>query len=416
MGLQELDLQKLLQKVMDEYEVERHTSFKDNDMVKLFQPGFKCCIHKNLSQVNDNKYLVKGSAGQGQWANVPWLGVFDRDITKTAQSGFYLVYLFSTNMNKVYLSLNQGWTLFKNNYDSKDRSKNIRKISEYFQNRLNSADSTMVKEIHLIENEDKRDYDLARGYEQGNIFAFEYKKNKLPSSNKLLEDLQQMLLLYAELKGNLFSVGNPEANVNFILGSEQSNELSTLYVRENDNFVYQVRKNINKVSIKEVKKLVSKSINKTDTPKKQRMKSKIDFLAKSIKDKEMGKLGEDIVFEAIKKQLKSRFGNFDRVTHTSEEDDSAGYDIKLKDGGNNDIYIEVKTTSGRATTPFFMSANEMKISEKYKEKYILVRLYDVNKNSNLKFKYYKIKGPFRTSQELNIKPINYQVEIKSDED
>ena len=41
-------------------------------------------------QLNDDNILVKGSVGKGQWASIPWLCVFDKRITNTAQKGFYI--------------------------------------------------------------------------------------------------------------------------------------------------------------------------------------------------------------------------------------------------------------------------------------------------------------------------------------
>jgi 5-methylcytosine-specific restriction enzyme A len=43
---------------------------------------------------NDSYYRVTGSPGRGNWAETPWVSVFDRLITETAQRGYYIVYLF----------------------------------------------------------------------------------------------------------------------------------------------------------------------------------------------------------------------------------------------------------------------------------------------------------------------------------
>lgn len=316
--------------------------------------------------------------------------------------------MFSTNTKKVYLSLNQGWTLYKNNYNSKERIKNIKKVTQYFQNRLGLVDPNLVKDISLIDSNDGKDYHLAKGYEYGNIFAFKYKKGKIPSEKKLIDDLQKMLLLYAELKGNLLEVNNPKKNINYILDSN-SNSSSEINVKEEHDFVYQVQENLDKVKIKESKGvLVSKKIKNTS---KRKSKKKTDFFEKSINDKKIGDLGEKIIFASIQNYLKEKFGISDSVIHVSEIDDSAGYDIKLKDKEGKSIYIEVKTTSGPKSTPFYVSENELETSEKYKERYLIVRLYNVNKNSNFEFEYYVIKGPLKECPKINISPTNYQVEL-----
>jgi 5-methylcytosine-specific restriction protein A len=57
--------------------------------------------------VDDDSYKVTGSPGRGNWAETPWVSVFDRLVTETAQRGFYVVYLFRGDGDAAYLSFNQ---------------------------------------------------------------------------------------------------------------------------------------------------------------------------------------------------------------------------------------------------------------------------------------------------------------------
>jgi len=61
---------------------------------------------------------VKGSAGQGRWAFVPWIAVFDPVVTTSATRGYYVVFLFSADMQKLYLSLNQGTTAVQQEFNA----------------------------------------------------------------------------------------------------------------------------------------------------------------------------------------------------------------------------------------------------------------------------------------------------------
>lgn len=63
-------------------------------------------------------YKVYGSVGQINFhhARIPWVGIFRREITTSAEHGYYIVLLFREDMNGCYLSLNQGYTQFKNAY------------------------------------------------------------------------------------------------------------------------------------------------------------------------------------------------------------------------------------------------------------------------------------------------------------
>ena len=52
-----------------------------------------------------DKYKVKGSCGASNKAEVPWIGIFNSDITATAQYGIYIVYFKSCFPFTNFLSL-----------------------------------------------------------------------------------------------------------------------------------------------------------------------------------------------------------------------------------------------------------------------------------------------------------------------
>lgn len=54
--------------------------------------------------------MVKWSAGQGNWATIPWIAALDSRETSRTSEGVYVVYLFCADMSGVYLTLNQGTT------------------------------------------------------------------------------------------------------------------------------------------------------------------------------------------------------------------------------------------------------------------------------------------------------------------
>lgn len=91
------DLQKLLKKFMEEYESELKAARKDKD----FKRPLGNIVRKDIAhligvQLPENIYKVKGSVGAGSWADVPWIGVFDKRVTTSAQRGVYIVYLLKT--------------------------------------------------------------------------------------------------------------------------------------------------------------------------------------------------------------------------------------------------------------------------------------------------------------------------------
>ncbi|MFC7052063.1 DUF3883 domain-containing protein [Hansschlegelia quercus] len=61
----------------------------------------------------------------------------------------------------------------------------------------------------------------------------------------------------------------------------------------------------------------------------------------------------------------------------SEEDgDGAGYDIRSFDLAGRERLIEVKTTVGQSTTPFFLSESERAFTEERPDAFRIARLYD----------------------------------------
>ena len=104
------------QRVLNEYIAARRQSFAGHAIASVLRDDLAIAID---AAINDpSRYLCTGSAGMGVWARGPWVGVFDRLVTTSAQTGIYPVYLFREDMTGVYLSLNQGMTEARERYGS----------------------------------------------------------------------------------------------------------------------------------------------------------------------------------------------------------------------------------------------------------------------------------------------------------
>lgn len=110
------------------YILESKNDLKNNRLAEYIRNDIPQTIYKEL-QLNESSYFIKASPGQGVWGNIPWIGIFDRDISISAAKGYDIVYLFCADMSGVYLSLNQGWTYFKERYGSRIGKQNIQKVS-----------------------------------------------------------------------------------------------------------------------------------------------------------------------------------------------------------------------------------------------------------------------------------------------
>lgn len=169
-------------RVMDEYleakkgEFTKHNlgSFVRNDMKKFFA---------NLSFIDMNKYVVKGSVGQTKWANVPWFAIMNQKITKSTQRGYYIVYLFSEDMQHLYLTIAQGVT---------DTPKEeIEIIKQEIRQHIN-----MSSKVKRDDNIFLGMSSSAKDYANSTVAYISYDANKMPNEKELIEDLEEMLRYY----------------------------------------------------------------------------------------------------------------------------------------------------------------------------------------------------------------------------
>ena len=87
------DLRELLEGVFDGYSKLVHEPFKANPTRKGFTDRAVDLVRSSLGRED---LLVSASMGQGNWADVPWIGIFNPENTTTATDGLYVVYLYSS--------------------------------------------------------------------------------------------------------------------------------------------------------------------------------------------------------------------------------------------------------------------------------------------------------------------------------
>lgn len=197
-------------KIMDEYLVEKTKPFKENPLGNFVRHQITSEFEK-LPFISE-KYKVDGSVGTGKWAAVPWIAIMNTEITTSTQSGYYIVYLFSEDMRKVYLTFAQGVT--------KTSKVEMEKIKREIRSLL--SPNTQFKyepKIQLGKG------NLAKKYEDSVAIYIEYDKNNIPSDEVLIQDLFQMVRLYEDFvklkkgesqinKDNLENTNQADTNLN----------------------------------------------------------------------------------------------------------------------------------------------------------------------------------------------------------
>ena len=156
---------------------------------------FRHAFPNQLKQfiADKNRYVIKGSSGQSQWTDSPWIAIMDKLVTKSPKAGFYPVLLFRGDMEGAYLSLNQGVDKLKQ--DFKKKSIHVLKLkAEEYRSKLAIKNQVLLSNINLNSSAKNAPF-----YEAGNILAKYYPKNKLPTKIEFQEDIVFFLKLYDEL-------------------------------------------------------------------------------------------------------------------------------------------------------------------------------------------------------------------------
>lgn len=144
---------------------------------------------------------------QGTVGPVPWIRVYSRQYSPSAQAGTYLTYLFAADGKRVYLSLMQGTSEFRsgsmraaNDVDA------IRSGAAQARNALGdlSEGAAAVAATMSIDlaGGSLRSWDSrrrVRNYEAANILAREYRSRGIPADEQLIRDLYDFLPLLARL-------------------------------------------------------------------------------------------------------------------------------------------------------------------------------------------------------------------------
>jgi hypothetical protein len=104
----------------------------------------------------------------------------------------------------------------------------------------------------------------------------------------------------------------------------------------------------------------------------------VNYLEREARNRSLGMAGEEFVVRFERARLircgKERLA--DRIEHVSRaRGDGDGFDILSYEENGRDRLIEVKTTKYGQETPFFVSRNELAVSESRLDRYHLYRLY-----------------------------------------
>ena len=130
---------------------------------------------------------------------------------------------------------------------------------------------------------------------------------------------------------------------------------------------------------------------------------------RDARNRKLAVAGESVVFEMERRRLDG-IGRPDLAGHVRwvarDDGDGYGYDILSFDGAGDEPererWLEVKTTNGSRTTPFFITGNELRVSEDRPDAFRVVRLYDFRR----RVRAYRLTPPLESQVWLS--PMSYR--------
>ena len=187
-------LREFVERFIREYPIEKKKSLVNNPFANFITNE----VPKNIFEIDiieGEEYRVQGSVGKGAWAAVPWVAIYDKNITTSAQNGEYIVYLLSVDNKILYVTFNQGCTELKNKCGKIETIKKLKEKSSFIQEKIESRGFSK-ENINLLCEGEKNE--KAEMYEAGCIFSKAYNIENLPEEFELREDLKNMIDIYKE--------------------------------------------------------------------------------------------------------------------------------------------------------------------------------------------------------------------------
>jgi len=110
------------------------------------------------------------------------------------------------------------------------------------------------------------------------------------------------------------------------------------------------------------------------------------LLSAIFENRKLGYDGEEMVLRFEQQRLRQleRADLANKIRWVSQEDgDGAGYDILSFDHKGKERFLEVKTTVGSQTAPFYLTRNELSFSNERPKEFRICRLYDFSKTPKM---------------------------------
>ncbi|MDF3131084.1 DUF3578 domain-containing protein [Kiritimatiellaeota bacterium B1221] len=202
-----MNLQESLHHILTNWLSAKSEPFAGHKLAEFIRSDFPAVIE----DLCDDNMILKGSPGQGNWADVPWLAIMHPTITNSTTHGVYPVYLFRSDASGVYLTLGQGTTDPKNEYGLKESRTKLKIRAKKIRDQIPALSGWVPDETDL-----RARTNLGKSYEAPNIGFKFYETEQLPSNDQLCSDLDQLLKIYHDVASNWDNLRSLENEGNMV--------------------------------------------------------------------------------------------------------------------------------------------------------------------------------------------------------
>tara|TARA_B100000989_G_scaffold292385_1_gene268230 strand:+ start:163 stop:1404 length:1242 start_codon:yes stop_codon:yes gene_type:complete len=348
-----------------------------------------------MSFLDNKKYTIKSSLGEGNTAAIPWLCIMHKQVTDSVTERFYVAYLFSRNAKKVFLSIGIGATQFSRIY-GESMTKCVPKINdakEQFKNTfLHLAPNNSNEEMDLFDMSDTNFIrsELSQSprfkiaaYEAGCFFTKSYTLDDSLDETELQNDLKEYIRAYEKIIDDPISIPLIDNLAEIVLDEDDQ--------KSSEDFDYE---------IPEYEPTIKEAKEKVYSPKKSKNNKKNVIPTKP--SKRVGRAGEEHVYNFEYKKLMDQ-GREDLAKQIVKQYEDLsffpGYDIKSFNEDGEEIYIEVKSTVSKGKDYFEISDNEVLAAKSLKDSYFIYQVTDALANPRISA---RVRNPMKYVEENKI--------------